>query len=537
MKFKKLLSIGLAASLLLGVVACNTDSGTKPTDGDKPATSDSGEQGGDKTEPVNISLFVPSRLPEAIYNSDTMTFKALAEKLNIKFDIDSVVQSEANEYLTTSLSAGEYPDVVASNLSVINEYGLLGAFDKLDSYLSAEKTPNINKHLLENQVVYAQTAASDGSLYGIPMQSAIRTAMGYLIRQDWLDKLDLKVPETIDDWYNVLTAFKTNDLNGEGAGAVTPLVLDRAWENYYYNFADAWGIELNPNNDFWLARDGKMEYAPLLPEAKEFITTMAKWYKEGLIDQDFVTREDTNNFHILNNTAGATVYWTGYVAGMNNNEEVKANDPNTNWQVVNPPVLKAGQEPKTYSQQAEVVPFAWGINVKTDAAVKDKIVEMFDYVYSDEGSLLFNFGIEGESYEIKDGKPVYTEKVTGGEGSTTYIRTNGMQALIGMRQMPEYEAASTPDEGVRKQLFFYDDNDLFFPFNPSVPLNQDEKPTYKEKMGAIKTKVDEDLLKFVIGTRDIAEYDNFVKEVQDLGIQELIDIKQAAYDRYSSVGK
>ncbi len=76
---------------------------------------------------------------------------------------------------------------------------------------------------------------------------------------------------------------------------------------------------------------------------------MAKWYKEGLIDQDFVTREDTNNFHILNNTAGATVYWTGYVAGMNYNEEVKANDPNTNWQVVNPPVLTAGQEPKTYS--------------------------------------------------------------------------------------------------------------------------------------------------------------------------------------------
>jgi putative aldouronate transport system substrate-binding protein len=302
------------------------------------------------------------------------------------------------------------------------------------------------------------------------------------------------------------------------------------------NFADAWGIELNGNNDYWMIKDGKVVFAPTLPETKEFLSTMAKWYSEGLIDSEFITREDTNNFHILNNKVGATCYWTGYIAGQNTNAEVLANDADTNWQVIQPPVLTKGQEAKTYSQQAAVVSYAWAISSSAENAVD--IIKMLDYVYSEEGSLLFNFGIEGESYEMVDGQPQYTDLVKNYEGgSIKWLRTNGLQALIGMRQMPEYEAASCANEDIKAQLFNYVENDYFYPINPTLTLTEAEQEIYEIKMSSIKTYVDEELIKFFIGTRPIEEFDDFVARVNELGIEEMTTLKNQSYERYKSIAE
>jgi len=530
---KRWISMFVALVLCIGMLAgCGDAKNNADNTDSKPAQQD-GENGEQSKEPVVISMFVPSRLPEAIYDENTMTFKALAERLNIKLNIESVVHNEAGNKFTVLVSGGSYPDVMAGSLRNLNNFGMSGAFMPLNDLIE-EHAPNIKKHLLDNKEAMAQAAASDGKIYGVPMLSAIRAAMGYMIRKDWLDKLELDVPVTIDDWYNVLKAFKTNDLNGNGPGDVTPLVLDRAWENYYMNFADAWGIEINPNNDFWMIKDGKVVFAPILPETKEFLETMAKWYQEGLIDGEFITREDTNNYHILNNKAGATCYWIGYVAAQNYSNEVLANDPDTRWQVIPPPVLTEGQKPRTFSQQAAIVSYAWGISSKAKNPVD--IIKMFDYVYSDEGSLLFNFGIEGVSYEMVDGEPRYTDEVVNSEGGTVaYLRRNGLQALIGMRQMPEYEAASCINEDVKQQLFEYVEKDYFYPYNPTLALTEAEEELYSVKMSAINTYVEEELLNFFIGNRPISEFDSFVQRVKELGIDEMATLKNQAYDRYKAI--
>lgn len=512
--------------------------------GDKAVTSiedekvslDSGSQVVEATnDPVEVSMFLPSRLADALYTDETLTFKALAEKMNMKFDIETVVNAEAKNKFSVIVASGKTPDVMAGTLSDINKFGMSGAFLPLDDLID-QYAPNLKQYVKDNKEVLAQTAASDGKIYGIPMLTAVRTAMGYCIRQDWLDDLNMDVPVTIDDWHEVLTAFKTNDLNGNGAGDITPLILDRAWENYFNNFADAWGIELNGNNDYWMVKDGKVEFAPILPETKEYLETMAQWYKEGLIDQEFITREDTNNYHILNNKAGATCYWTGYVAGMNSNAEVLANDPDTNWQVIQPPVLKEGQAPRTFSQQAVVGGSAWGISSKVSEEKAIELIKMFDYVYSDEGSMLFNFGIEGESYQYVDGVPQYTDLVTESEnGLVTWIRSNGMQPLIGIRQLPEYEAASCANEDVKNQLFNYVDNGYFYDINPTLVLTEDEQDSYDSVMSAIKIYVDEELLKFIIGSRPIDEFDSFADRIREMGIDTAIDLENQAYSRYSSL--
>ncbi|MBO7357653.1 MAG: extracellular solute-binding protein [Lachnospiraceae bacterium] len=534
-KMKKCVALILGTMMAFSTLAgCGGNGGTVTgKDESVPATGAVSE----RTEPLEVSMFLPSRLADALYSKDTLTFKVLAEKMNMDFDIETVVNAEAKNKFSVIVASGKTNDVMAGTLGDINKFGMSGAFLPLDDLID-QYAPNLKQYVVDNKEVLAQTAASDGKIYGIPMLTAVRTAMGYCIRQDWLDDLGMEAPVTIDDWYKVLTAFKNTDLNGNGAGDVTPLLLDRAWENYFNNFADAWGIELNGNNDYWMVKDGEVKFAPILPETKEYLATMAKWYKEGLIDQEFITREDTNNYHILNNKAGATCYWTGYIAGMNSNAEVLALDPDTNWQVIAPPVLTEGQPQKTFSQQAVVGGSAWAISSRVPEEKAIEIIKMFDYVYSDEGSMLFNFGVEGESYQYVDGVPEYTDLVTKSEdGLVTWIRSNGMQPLIGIRQLPEYEAASCANDDVRKQLFDYVDNDYFYDINPTLVLTEDEQDKYDAVMSAIKIYVDEELLKFIIGSRPIDDFDGFVARIQEMGIDDAIALENQAYARYTSLSK
>ena len=96
---------------------------------------------------------------------------------------------------------------------------------------------------------------------------------GPIVRKDWLDELGLSMPETIDEWHNVLTQFK------EKKGAAAPLAYH---DNMLRNgdFIGAYGIKM----DFFI-ENGKVVYGPYDKRYKDFLTTFAQWYKEGLIDK------------------------------------------------------------------------------------------------------------------------------------------------------------------------------------------------------------------------------------------------------------
>lgn len=529
--FKKIVSAALVLVMVLSLCACGSknepaataETPKENTTTEAPKTEEPAEEPADTAENVNFSIFIPSRKADALYTQDTLTLKKLAEKMNVTFDIQTVINSESKSKLSSIISSGEIPDICAGNMTLLKTYGRDGAFVALDELID-DKYPNLKKYVLEDPEVMAQSVSSDGHLYVIPMLTAMRTAMGYMVRQDWLDELGLETPVTVDDWYNVLTAFK----NAKG---IAPLFLDRAWENYYNNFSDAWGIEVNGNNNFWTVLDGKMVFAPITDNCKEYLTEMQKWYTEGLIDPEFITREDTCNYHVLNNLAGAGCYWTGYLAGFNENDEVKANDPNTNWQVVNPPVLKAGDPTLTFSQQAKTVGHSWAISA--DCENIERALQMFEYVFSDEGSMLFNFGEEGYSYEYVDGVPRYTQMVYD-FGSTRWVQSNGCQALIGMRQLPDYERAQAASDDACRQLFYYDDANLFYPLNPTLTLNDDVQDEYDAIMSAACTYAEEEMLKFFTGAKSMDEYDSFVETLKGMNIDRATELINEAYATYNA---
>lgn len=516
----RILPLILSVVLILTLTACDNPKTADLKTDEAPALSETDKQ--------VISIFLPSRRSDSLYSMDTLTLAELAKRMDVNFDIDTTPSNGATAKLSVLVSSGEIPDITAGNISLLKQYGEEGAFLALDELID-DKYPNLKKYLLDDPEVMAQSISSDGHLYTVPMQSAVKSAMGYMIRKDWLDKLNLSKPVTIDDWYKVLTEFKNHNLNG---GKVTPLFLDNAWENYCHMFSDAWGIELTKSKDYFTVIDDKKVFAPVTEECRDYLTTMQTWYKEGLIDKEFMTRENTCDYHVLNNLAGAGCYWSGYLAGMNDNPEVVAKDPDTNWEIVDPPVLNEGDTPRTFSQQAKTVGYGWSVYSETENA--DKILEIFDYVYSEEGSVLFNFGIENESF-VKTGDDYrYSDKVVA-EGTTEWVMRNGCQAYIGMRQMPEYEIAQAGSDKACYQLLYYDNNNMFYPMNPVLTMDEESKDLYDAIMEPVISYVDEELIKFITGDRSMDEFDSFVEKVKGMGIEKAEELQNNAYEKYKSL--
>jgi putative aldouronate transport system substrate-binding protein len=468
-----------------------------------------------------------------------LVWKELGKRLNIEFDFITGDVKTMKDKFKLMVASGNYPNIVSGKPDDLNKFGSQGVFIPLDDLIK-KQSPNIQKYLMNDKEAKMQAVAADGKMYSVPMLSAIKTSEGPMIRKDWLDKLGLQVPETIDDWYNVLKAFKERDPNGNGKKDEVPFSsVTSADESYIYNFADAWGIDLNEDQR-WIEENGKLIYTPIDPRAKEYLATMNKWYSEGLLDKEILNRQDKDwQSLIFNNQAGATNHWIGYVAGFNADAQAKK-IPGFNFQVTPPPVLKKGDKLLTYRQQLKMVPWGWAIS--TSNKNLDATMKLFDYAYSDEGQLLFNFGVEGDTFAKKpDGTLAYTEKIVNNpDGMGKGIQRLGMQAYVGMRQDPRYEKAScTSDDPVKndacKQLFNYVDKNYFRDPPPSLKRSDADQETYFEITTQLNTYIREMYSKFIIGQEPISKFDDFVVKVKSMRFDELQKIQNAAYEKYKNL--
>ncbi len=198
----------------------------------------------------------------------------------------------------------------------VNRFGEEGAFVPLQDLIE-EHAPTLNAVLLEDELVREAITAQDGIIYIIPMMSAINAARGWYIRYDWLDELDLDVPTTTDELYDVLVAFRDQDPNGNGEADEIPMVFRRRGDDAFYNimaFAYAFDADME-----WVVRDrGRVVYGPSEPQYEDYLAYIHKLYSEELIDQEILTRSGNPRTEMFtNNRAGAIHDWFASTANLN----------------------------------------------------------------------------------------------------------------------------------------------------------------------------------------------------------------------------
>ena len=242
--------------------------------------------------------------------------------------------------------SGNLPDVIMWNhdVSMDRMYAEGLIIDLTD--LIAQYAPNLTRIYTERPELRKQVETADGKMYYFPSINPMQTVEeicrncynGLIIRDDWLKKLGLTAPMTIDEWYDVLTAFKEGDPNGNSEQDEIPF---DAGSGGLLLFMPAFGIT---NGWYVNPETGKVGYGQYSEEYKAYLETMAKWYAEGLVQNVYAdengTLADSADPNLYADLAGS---WKGLANFWEQRlPQVKEKNPNADFVAVQWPACVDG---------------------------------------------------------------------------------------------------------------------------------------------------------------------------------------------------
>lgn len=457
---------------------------------------------------------------------ETPFAKELQKRTGVTIDYQHPAQGQASEKFNIMMASNNLPDIVEYDWTkypggpgkAIKD----GKIIPLNEYIE-EYCPELKQYFDEHEDCAKYCMTDEGDIFAFPfIRGAERlcVSQGLVVRQDWLDELNIEAPETIDEWEAMLTAFK------EKKNVPYPLDMN-TWPFTVGAFSGAYGTPVS-----YYVEDNTVKYGPYESSFRDFITEMNDWYKKGLITPDVASIESkVVDSDIISGKTGAAF---GSLGGGIGKWLAAAQDDKFNLVGVKYPVLNKGDMPKFHGAQ-KIVPGTFTA-ITTSCKDPETAVKVLSYGYSEEGSMLYNFGIEGESYNMEDGYPKYTEEITNNsEGfSMSNMLARYTQSYISgpfiqdERYMEQY--ASLPQQqDAWTNWSVYDGVSRDEPY---LYFSDEENSKLVKKMTDISTYVEEMISKFIIGAEPIENYDSFVDGLKSRGIDDVLKAKQSAYETF-----
>ncbi len=539
----------ISLSLLLGLTGCGgpapSSSGSTPSHSSEDSTpvssiaesSDSSLSGEDSLliseEPLTLTAHIHNGPTEVL--SDDWTIEKEAGRLtNIYLKgTASVNETDAVNAFNLMIASKDLPDIVGGPHRVdLMKYGMEGAFIPLNDLID-EHAPNIRKMLDENPDVEAAITAEDGNIYLIPTLEDSQMSQAWFIRKDWLDKLGLEIPETVDELHDTLLAFVNEDPNGNG----------QKDEVCFFNRNGGFGQDLGGSHSalfslfgvnlkFHTNSDGKVELGAYTPEMKEAMKNVSQWCNDGLIDPELFTRGgNARDILFSANNGGLTHDW--YPSCSAYNDKMSGTVPGFELVGMLPPVDINGDQWEQESR-AKVTDMGTAISVQNEHP--EESIKYLDFWWSEIGSRLMTYGIEGEHHTMEDGKPVFTDKVmNANEPINNYMKAlGGQQYQIGHVNLSEYENFMMSQDGV-DVVAQYKKEGVVDKMNvnlPALSLTAGETEIIQSKWPVISTYIQEQIQKWTFDGSNIdAEFDKYMNDIKGMGIEDVLAAYQAAYDR------
>ena len=507
-------------SLIAGLLAATSLSGPVAADGHLRVVD----------EPLELTIHMHWRRGQG-YDESYPVEAAAAEMTGIALK-DATVGRNTNETLEAHnllIASGDIPDIFGGHQvkQFVNEYGPQGAFLPLNDLID-EHAPNIKAFMEKYPERFAAVTAADGNLYYVPYFPDGKFGRGYFIRQDWLDKLGLEQPQNVDEVYEVLKAFRDNDPNGNGEKDEVPYFA-RQWQELI-RLVTLWDGRSSGSDSYhdFLVEDGKITHPYMGAGYREGMANLAKWYAEGLIDPEVFTRGNSSRDFLLGeNLGGMTHDWFASTSGYN--DRLKDKIDGFAFLPFAPPASKSGVRMEEH-RRILVKPDGWAIGYKNEHPVET--IKYFDFWFTEEGARLANFGVEGVQYDMIDGKPVFKHEVLNADASVAaQLYTIGAQMWRGFPQDYEYERQWTNPIAL-KGIEMYEAGDYLVPDFLGVSFTPDEQKVYDRAWPPIRTFMLEKQQAWILGAADInAEWDDYLATLDKMGLSDVLEVMQAAYDR------
>lgn len=443
------------------------------------------------------------------------------------------------ETLPVYLAAGDwefdfihYKDLDATT---INDYGVIGGmFADYNDYL--EYMPNLQKTFEEYPEALKAVKESNGAIYRLPSVaiSATMTQIRPYYRTDILEEAGIAVPTTTEEFYQALKTLK--EKNGAPAWCPRGLKEDAYFGGMLYS---AFGPDVNPN--FADDGTGKVVYNRTSEQYKHYLEFMNKLYEEELIDQEYLT---VDNAYCLGLTQSGQTAFLGEEAHSLKDSDFA--DGEFHLSVLAPFTSEYDSEQKVLAQLPISVN-GFFLNAESENLVP--LVQALDIMFATEevveGSGLhgeaFTFGFEGVHWTKNEDGTYDTILPEGYEGSFTDFQYKELILQNAGRDTAlEGYITSTPGNGQARQIGFRDnifpyacDNSEVFPTS-MLKLTDEEQNVITTKYTDIWNYVSEMKSKFISGVVDIETgWDEYCAAFETMGLQDVLDVYQAAYDRWN----
>ena len=468
---------------------------------------------------------------------DKIMIPILEEQTGIKVDFQLFPYEAAAERKNILINTGDYPDAIAGWLLGENDILTMGMAEGLyvpiDEYIN-ESTPNMLKVLAIPGVREAFTLP-DGHIYTIPYVIAepLVTFLPF-INTDWLSAVGMEMPTTTDEFADVLRAFKAQDANGNGdMNDEIPFSADP--NNKDLGVLAGW-FGVNASNSgqrhYCTLVDGKVVFGANQPGYKEFIKWFSGLYAEGLIDPEIFT-QDLATWK-AKGAKNSNLYGVSVAYGSGDFYEM---DPGTNYTPFAPlPVLKSAftDAPIFRRNGYGVTYFRSQVAITDKAADPGLIVRWFDNVFDLDNSMQIQAGLYGKRLErLEDGGFRYLDETLMSEADRKKYEWGNMFC----QSLPKFCPTEIKILPVAGQDLPYDEkltaDELYTPFLdeplPKPWLSAEDAERVAILATDIVNYVDQKMAQWISGEADIdAEWDAYCAQLDTLGLQDLIAIKEKA---------
>jgi len=500
-------------------------------------------------EPITISSFFEITPPFAPYFTEdriknNIWAKQYLDELGININyLWYAAQSpeDSVQKKNVAIASGEIPDIMMVDSE---QLALLAKSDLINKDMGTIFDQYASQHLKDwtygggDEAMLSATF--DGKVIAIPqIQSSIDTAPFLWIRKDWLDKLGLKMPTTMEELYNVMVAFKNNDPDGNDKADTVGLILSKDFL-LMVSSADAYGLfnGFGAYPDAWVDDGtGKLVYGSTLPETKEALQFLNKLYSEGLIEKDFAVK-DTQKVSELPAAGTAGIQYGAMWNAMWPLQSSLDNDPNSDWE----PIAIVPAEGKQAKPQIKLnVPYYYVVSKKCEhpeALIKllNFWVEKFAYSNADEYQkyLTNDNGVPSfaqhetlfKTFNSLNNLQAYRDVTKAFDANDT--STLNAEELNYYNSIKAYRDGDKSLAGTEKTFgknsaysimdYYYTNNMFMMDQFYGAPTD-----TMKQKMQLIKDKEIEYFTKVIMGEESVDNFDQFVSELNKLGLDKITE--------------
>ncbi|WP_219834552.1 ABC transporter substrate-binding protein [Paenibacillus sp. R14(2021)] len=526
---------GLSLAAFLVVTGCGSSSGNNAGGNSHGANAN-----GESTDAKKVTLkFMTQSSPLAPTDpNEKLVFKRMEEKTGIHIDWTNYTNDVFAEKKNLALASGDLPDAIFD--AGMSDYDLLklakdGTIIPLDDLVA--KMPNLQKVLELKPQYKAMMTAPDGHIYSIPWIEELGSDKESIhevnnipwINKGWLDKLGLQMPTTTEELKQVLIAFKTKDPNGNGKADEIPMSFinsNGGNEDLGFLFG-SFGRGINWDLTL-VGDDGKVSFAASDDGYKKAVNYIHDLYKEGLLDNEFVT-QDWNTYVAKGKEDVYGLYFTwdkANVTGLDSKFE--------------PMPALAGPEGIKNVTRTNGMGFDRGRMVVTNADENlDATAKWMDQLYEPLQSVQDNWGTYGDDkqqniFEFDAAKQMLKHLPLNGAAPGELRGKTSVGGPLAILDSYYGTVTTKPDDAawrmdILKKVY--------------VPDMKAEK-TYPRVFFSIEeldriTAIETDLMPYVLrkrtewiekGTAD-KEWADYMKELDRLGLQDWLKIKQTGYDR------